>query len=175
MKTAGTGALHELRRSTRFFCCFGVVCSVRFGRGRCSRGRFDQDVDAAEPEGILGELGARSRSRARRRPRPNTPGGCGGIGRRAGFRYQWGQPLGGSTPLIRTDLTSNGPCPTRGIVVKPSRFWLPLPVTKNGMLFTRVTENRPSKGRGQRVYDGTLEKPHRMAVHASGPGERPIE
>ncbi len=27
--------------------------------------------------------------------------GCGGIGRRAGFRCLWGQPRGGSTPLIR--------------------------------------------------------------------------
>ena len=30
--------------------------------------------------------------------------GCGGIGRRAGFRSQWGQPRGGSSPLIRNFL-----------------------------------------------------------------------
>lgn len=27
--------------------------------------------------------------------------GCGGIGRRAGFRYLWANARGGSTPLIR--------------------------------------------------------------------------
>jgi hypothetical protein len=29
------------------------------------------------------------------------PRGCGGIGRRARFRSVWGQPRGGSSPLIR--------------------------------------------------------------------------
>ena len=36
--------------------------------------------------------------------RVKTSCGCGGIGRRAGFRCQWGQPRGGSNPLIRTSL-----------------------------------------------------------------------
>ena len=33
--------------------------------------------------------------------RIGQPGGCGGIGRRARFRAVWGQPRGGSSPLIR--------------------------------------------------------------------------
>ena len=37
----------------------------------------------------------------------DTTRGCGGIGRRAGFRCQWGQPRGGSNPLIRTLLLSH--------------------------------------------------------------------
>src|ERR687886_1568281 len=32
-----------------------------------------------------------------------APRGCGGIGRRARFRSVWGEPRGGSSPLIRTD------------------------------------------------------------------------
>jgi hypothetical protein len=38
------------------------------------------------------------------KPQPGytgTPRGCGGIGRRARFRSVWGQPRGGSSPLIR--------------------------------------------------------------------------
>src|ERR687883_506724 len=35
-----------------------------------------------------------------------APRGCGGIGRRARFRSVWGQPRGGSSPLIRIDATA---------------------------------------------------------------------
>ena len=42
------------------------------------------------------------RSRLTRAPRYTVaPRGCGGIGRRARFRSVWGQPRGGSSPLIR--------------------------------------------------------------------------
>lgn len=44
-----------------------------------------------------GTLRYSSRSRCRSR----SPRGCGGIGRRAAFRSPWGQPRGGSSPLIR--------------------------------------------------------------------------
>ncbi len=37
----------------------------------------------------------------RRRTMMLRPSGCGGIGRRAGFRYQWPQGRVGSTPIIR--------------------------------------------------------------------------
>ena len=40
-------------------------------------------------------------SRDRSLPFP-AASGCGGIGRRAAFRSPWGQPRGGSSPLIRT-------------------------------------------------------------------------
>ena len=37
---------------------------------------------------------------------PFHPGRGGGIGRRAGFRCQWGQPRGGSSPLLGTTKTA---------------------------------------------------------------------
>ena len=46
--------------------------------------------------------GARRRSRRHRSPGYTSAArGCGGIGRRARFRSVWGQPRGGSSPLIR--------------------------------------------------------------------------
>lgn len=53
--------------------------------------------------------------------------GCGGIGRRAGFRSQWGQPRGGSTPLSRISLSgrhlrTNSNRPRQPTIEEPERF-----------------------------------------------------
>src|SRR5256885_9963888 len=56
--------------------------------------------------------------RASRAPRDRESGGynppprgCGGIGRRARFRSVWGQPRGGSSPLIRMARLGRPPSP----------------------------------------------------------------
>src|SRR4051794_13156941 len=55
------------------------------GRGRSTSGSSEADPRRPPPSAILA-----------------TASGCGGIGRRAAFRSPWGQPRGGSSPLIRT-------------------------------------------------------------------------
>lgn len=49
----------------------------------------------------------------RRMPPTRCSRGCGGIGRRAGFRCLWGQPRGGSSPLIRSAYHASADRPIR--------------------------------------------------------------
>ena len=54
---------------------------------------------------------ARRSSLRKRRGYNGRPRGCGGIGRRARFRSVWGQPRGGSSPLIRIAGSCGFRCP----------------------------------------------------------------
>ena len=65
---------------------------------RRQRGEGDAPREAGHPR----RAGARGAPElARGRGYNAGPRGCGGIGRRARFRSVWGQPRGGSSPLIR--------------------------------------------------------------------------
>ena len=97
--------------------------------------------------------------------------GCGGIGRRAGFRCQWGQPRGGSSPLIRIGSTENRGFPDLGkrfLFFYFFIFTVDSPLFKS-YIYYRSYENISRKAvvnHGEEAWNAGFppDWPHRLAI-----------
>src|SRR5712691_7142434 len=98
-----------------------TTTSVREGADACATGAA---LSAAVPASAINTPRLRPRmvrGSPRARGYNGFPRGCGGIGRRARFRSVWGQPRGGSSPLIRI-VESRDPCTSAlGVVAVEGR------------------------------------------------------
>src|SRR5207247_6495128 len=110
---AGSEGLGEHPLDHAFEVAFELVQDPQVVRlqGRRSRG-----VHGLYPAGLLPPSGAKARhalsTESPQRgllPSRGPPRASGGIGRRAGFRFLWGQPRGGSSPLSPTTLSRPKP------------------------------------------------------------------
>src|SRR6266511_1380295 len=114
------------RRSRRCRVCVTAASARSAFAAAASPGRSSVTTSSTLwPRAWAPAGAARASSATRSRPRLRTrivyrwlgytasPRGCGGIGRRARFRSVWGQPRGGSSPLIRTGPAGSIRCSRR--------------------------------------------------------------
>ncbi len=88
-------------------CVFGAIPAVSLRIVRHAKRIHRSPSDSKELCPLMNKPAPARLSRCRNRGclscerQPDNTSGRGGIGRRAGFRCQWGQPRGGSSPLGR--------------------------------------------------------------------------